>query len=37
MGKGPKQMIVQGRHTNSQQVHEKMLGVTNRLVTAKLQ
>ena len=29
MGKGPEQTLFQKRHTNGQQVHEKVLGLTN--------
>ena len=28
MGKGPEQMLLQGRHTDGQQTYEKMLDVT---------
>ena len=29
MGKGPEQVFFQGRHTNGQQVHEKVLNNIN--------
>ena len=29
MGGGPKQTSLQGRHTEGQQTHEKMLNITN--------
>ena len=29
MGRRPEQTFVQGRHTDGQQVHEKMLSITN--------
>ena len=29
MGRGPKQIFFQRRHTDGQQTHEKMLNITN--------
>ena len=35
MGKGPEQTLLQGGHTDGQQIYEKMLNITNHQRNAK--